>query len=187
MSYEYLVASLPLLFWGHPPPFPTAEFRRRCAGVLSPEDLAALDRLLDGRPDPEAPGFEGAWAARETQLRNAAAAARAARTGGEARAPHRPHPGWDGGIEKSVTDAFVKESPIEREMELDRGRWRAAEDLARGRPFGVEAVFAFAVRLRIAERWAALTDAAGRARFDALLAGLTAQVRVTDSEASDEA
>ncbi len=174
MSYEYLTASLPLLFWGDPPPFPAAEFRSRCVGVLTPDDLAALDRLLDGRLDPDAPGFEGAWAAREIQLRNAAAAARGARYGGDARWVRRPHPGWDGGIEQSVTDAFVKESPIEREMELDRGRWRAVEDLARGRPFGREAVFAFALKLRIAERWAALTDDAGRAKFDALLAAIEA-------------
>ena len=172
MSYEYLVASLPLLFWGDPPPFSASDFRHRCDGVLTPADGAALDRLLAGRPDPEAPGFEGAWAARETQLRNAVAAARAARYGGDARANRRPHPGWDGGIEKSVTDAFVKESPLEREMELDRGRWRALDDLARGKPFGAEAVFAFALKLRIAERWAALTDEAGRAKFEALLAAI---------------
>ncbi len=172
MSYEYLAASLPLLFWGDPPPFSTADFRARCDGVLTPTDLATLDRLLAGRMDPDAPGFEGAWGARQTQLGNAVAAARAARYGADTRAVRRPHPGWDGAVEKVVVDAFAKESPLDRELELDRGRWHLLDDLARGRPFGVETVFAFALKLRIAERWAALTDAAGREKFEAALTGL---------------
>lgn len=166
MGYEYLTASLPLLFWGDPPPFTTAEFRARCEGVLAPADAAALDRLLAGQLDPDAPGFEGAWSAREIQLRNAIAAARAPRYGADARAVRRPHPGWDGTVERIAVDAFARESPLDREMELDHGRWRLLDDLARGRPFGAEAVFAFALQLRLAERWARRTDAVGRKNFE---------------------
>ena len=65
-----------------------------------------------------------------------------------------------------VTDALARPTPLERTVELDRCRWHVAEDLARRDPFGISAVLAFAVKLRIAQRWAAMSDETGRARVE---------------------
>ncbi len=170
MSYEYLVASLPMFMFGDPPPMTSADFRARCAEQLSPRDVAVLDRLLAGRANTDAPGFEGAWAARERQIRSAAAAARAPRYGADPRAERRPHPGWDGAVETGVVDAFTKAGPHEREMALDRERWRVLDELAPPGVFNAAAVFSYALKLRIAERWAALREEEGRQRFEESLA-----------------
>jgi hypothetical protein len=160
MNYEYLVASLPMLFFGDPPPFSSKAFRFRCAGVLSAADGAILEAVMDGRP---AAGKAAAaqWTARETQLRNAVVRARAAKWGVDPRPQLRDHAGYDGSVAQAVVDAYAKPTPLEREQALDRCRWRVADEIALREPFGFGAVLAFAVKLLIAERWAGLKDEAG--------------------------
>ncbi len=169
MSYEYLVASLPMLFPGDPPPFGLETFLHRCAGVLSAADEAALHRVLAGEIRGEDPAPAQAWSALETQMRNATATARAAAWQTDPRPHLRPHPGFDGTVRHVVDDAFSKTSPLERERTLDRGRWRLLEDLALRDPFGFAAVIAYGLKLRIAERWAAWGEKTGREECDRLL------------------
>ena len=179
----YFAASLPSLFFGSPPPFSLADFLFRCQGVLSSTERAHLDAVLAGAPGPG--DFAAAWHARETQLRNATAHARAAAWGGDARALDRMHPGFDLSVQKAVTDAFAKPNPLEREQELDRCRWRVAADLARTAPLGLPGVLAFALHLRIAERWAGLEEARGRAVLEDQVSAGTAPAETPDSKASN--
>lgn len=175
MSYEYLVASLPMLFPGDPPPFGVTDFLYRCAGVLSPAHHGTLERLLAGRVDENDHPAAREWAARDTQLRNAIAQARATAWQADARPHLRDHPGFDGMVRDGVADALTKPTPLERERTLDRCRWHILDDIARGDPFGMGAVVAFAMKLQIAARWAGLTPDAGRAALETRLeAGLTA-------------
>lgn len=167
-NYTYLAATLPMMTFGDPPPMASAEFRRTCEGIMPPADLAVLDAVLAGAAVP-GHAFATGWHDRETQLRNAVARARAAHLATDARAFLKDHGGWDMSVAKAVTDAFAKPNPLEREMELDRCRWHVAEDLARSEPFGLAAVLSFAVRLRMAERWAALKDEAGARRVEELV------------------
>lgn len=175
MSYEYLVASLPMLFPGDPPPFGVPDFLFRCAGVLSPEDHRTLERLLAGRADETAHPAAREWAARDAQLRNAVAQARATAWQADARPYLRDHAGFDGTVRDGVADALTKPNPLERERTLDRCRWHLLDDIARADPFGMGAIVAFAMKLQIAARWAELTPDAGRAalesRLEAALAG----------------
>lgn len=164
--YTYLVASLPTLVLGEAPPFRGEEFLFRLQGVLDEEERAQAAAILEGRPVSGSP-FADAWQARETQLRNAVARARAAARTLELRGSMRPHEGFDVGIAQMVTDAFGRSDPLERELELDRCRWHTADDLARSEIFGLAPVLAFAAKLRIAERWSAMTDEAGRERVEA--------------------
>lgn len=165
MKYTYLAASLPTLVFGSPPPFGVVEFRAKCEGVMSRGDLAAFDALLAGVPVPGV-RFVEEWQARDTQMRNGIVRARAAQLGMEARPYLRDHAGWDMTVAKAVTDAFSKPNPLERELELDRCRWRTAEELARFEPFELPAVLAFVVKLGIAERWAGLVEDAGVKRVE---------------------
>jgi hypothetical protein len=70
------------------------------------------------------------------------------------------------------------DDPLDRELALDRLRWTLLDELAVAAPFGLQAVLAYGLKLRLAEKWAAMDEteglriAAGIA--DAALAGSTA-------------
>ncbi len=162
MSLTYLLASLPFLQLGSPPPVAPEELLRRAQPVLSPPELLTLKDLLEtGGRHAEHP-FARAWRALETQLRNAVATARAQRL---KRLPDpwlKPFPGvirLD--IRNAVEEAFQSPSPLERERKLDRSRWILLDELAGHDPFTLDTLFAYALRLRMVARWAALRPETG--------------------------
>jgi hypothetical protein len=166
MNYYYLVASLPMLTLGREPQLGGAAFRALCAEHLTIPDLAVLDDLLltggTGTTNP----FVTAWRERETRLRNVIARTRAVRRGLDP-APHvRPETGFDAYTRKAVDDAFARTSPVDREMDLDRFRWSVLEELAGYDMFALPAVLAYALKLRLVERWSRMDAAAGRRRVD---------------------
>ena len=173
MAYEYLLASLPMIFFEDPPPFSSESFRSLCEAQLSAAHMTALERVLSATPPPPGAGrFEHDWHARETQVRNEAALARATRAGVEAKPYLRTHEGYDVFLKESVSDAFERPNPLERERELDRTRWRLIDEgVGPIEPFGLSAVLAYAAKLRIAERWAARTEESGRERLEAWMEG----------------
>ena len=171
-GYEYLVSSLPALSLAAPPPFSPAEFRFKCQGVLGDADLAELDRVLAGRAAEGRSAFAQAWAAGDAQIRNTAAKMRGAKLGVEAKPFLKSHPGYAVWLDKEVSDALAKASPLARETGLDLARWKYVEDLARTDATGLPAVLAFAVQLMLAARWAALQEDAGRERLEQLVSEL---------------
>lgn len=173
MTYHYIVASLPTLVLGEPPPFSAEEFRARCGGVLSEGDLAEMDAVLSGQPgDRGVSDFTRAWLGADAQIRNAAARFRGGKLGVESKSFLREHFGFNGWLEKSVADAFAKPNPLEREMELDLVRWQFLDEQATRAPFSLAAVLAFAIKLKLAARWAAMKEPAARERLEAWVAGL---------------
>ena len=170
--YQYLVSSLPALSLEAPPPFSTDEFRFKCQGVLSKGDLAELDLLLAGQSAEGSTAFSKAWAGGDAQIRNTAAKARGAKLGVEAKPFLKSHPGYAVWLDKEVTDALAKASPLAREMGLDLARWKFVEDLARTDASGLPAVLAFAVKLMLATRWSAMKEEAGRERLEQLVSQL---------------
>ncbi len=168
MKYAYFAASLPSLVFSGPPSMTMERFLGLCRQHLAPADFEALDALLTDRPSEAR--FVVEWRTRETQLRNAVARARAARLGVEARPWQKDHPGWDVALERAAMDAMGRATPLERELELDRVRWGVAEELARFRPFDLEAILVYALHLRIAERWDRMNADEGRRRLDELVA-----------------
>ena len=172
--YQYLVSSLPALSLEAPPPFSPDEFRFKCQGVLSKGDLAELDLLLAGKSAEGRAAFSKAWAGGDAQIRNTAAKARGAKLGVEAKPFLKSHPGYAVWLDKEVTDALAKASPLAREMGLDLARWKFVEDLARADASGLPAVLAFAVKLMLATRWSAMKEEAGRERLEQLVSQLEA-------------
>ena len=171
-GYNYLVSSLPALSLEAPPPFMPDEFRFKCQGVLSRADLAELDLLLAGKSAEGRTAFSKAWAGGDAQIRNTAAKARGAKLGVEAKPFLKSHPGYAVWLDKEVSDALAKANPLDREMGLDGARWKFVEDLARTDAFGLPAVLAFAVKLTLVARWAAMKEEAGRARLEQLVSQL---------------
>ncbi|HPA77379.1 MAG TPA: DUF2764 family protein [Kiritimatiellia bacterium] len=174
MPYYYLTASLPGIEMEAPPPFSAEEFRAMCVSVLEEKDLSELDCVLEDRIADGRSVFCREYAAAETQLRNALARARAGHRKIEASSWLRDHPGFSVAVEKAVTDAWAKAGPLERERVLDRHRWQVLEDLALTDSFGLPAVLSFAARLKLAGRWAEMTEEKGQSRLAELLTGLTA-------------
>ena len=170
--YHYLTSSLPALSLEAPPPFTPDEFRFKCQGVLGKGDLAELDLVLAGRAAEGRSAFARAWAGADAQIRNTAAKARGAKLGVEAKPFLKSHSGYAVWLDKEVSDALAKASPLARETGLDGARWKYVEDLARADATGLPAVLAFAVQLMLAARWAALQEEAGRERLEQLVSEL---------------
>ncbi len=59
--------------------------------------------------------------------------------------------------------AMALDDPLERELLLDRHRWELLDAVAAFPAFGVQAVFAYALKLRLVEKWSAMSEDAGLA------------------------
>ena len=161
MEYVYLVAGLPHLDFAGAPPFTSAELLSSCGGVLRQDHWEDLRAIVEDMPQvvraPEGRRFVEA----ETQLRNALARIRAQRAGAEyAPRAHRPT-AFETRAEGAAARAMAVDDPLERELALDRHRWALLEEIAAQPAFGVQAVFAYGLKLRMVEKWAALSDQAG--------------------------
>jgi hypothetical protein len=162
MTYYYFAATLPSLRMDEPPPIPMGSFLASCRQHLSGRDLAALDRLLSDPFDADSTdAYVYAWVNLVRQVRNAVARHRASRLQRDPAPYFRAHEGLDVSVETAVGEAFQKPSPLDREHALDALLWERAGELAGCDPFSRDAVLAYALRLRIAERWSALKDEMG--------------------------
>lgn len=156
----YIAASLPALRFGDAPPFSLSELRSRCECVMSEEELATFDALLSGEPcdDP----FVSAFRDHEIQLKNILGHARAASWGPDVRFAERPFHGYDVTFAKMVSDAAAKPNPLEREEDLDRARFWLVDELV-PEESSMANLYAFAVKLKICERWSRISTEAGNA------------------------
>jgi len=168
MSHWYLVSSLPTLRFGEKPPMDAKAFRAACIGWLAADELSVIDAVLSNEPPPVSDVAQ-AWWDGEVQLRNAVVRVRAKKHGTDAASFLKTHSGFSVTVEERVADAFTCPDPLEQEAELDRVRWTLAEALCMEEPFGVAAVLAFAVKIIIAERWAALDETVGKASVEELV------------------
>ena len=151
-------------------PFSFEAFRARCGDQLSARDRAGLDELAEpGTGDADHP-FVRAWRGRDTQLRNVLAHARAARSRRDASRWLREETGFDATLERRASEAFARGDPQQRELALDRLRWEGLDELAGFDPFSGTAVLAYAMKLRLVERWAAMDEQAGAETAEALIA-----------------
>ena len=175
MEYVYLVASLPSLELTATPRISSEELLASSAGVLRPDHREDLRSVLEDRPhDVRAPEVRPYLDA-ETQLRNAIARLRAARAGTAHDAGAHPFAGYDARCVSVAERAMELDDPRERELTLDRLRWTLLDELAAAPPFGFQAVLAHGLKLRLAEKWAAVDEAEGlqvaAGVVDAALAG----------------
>jgi hypothetical protein len=166
MNHYFLVASLPMLQFGEKPPIRLADFLSACGAALAEGEMAVLRDLLERDGEAESHPFSRAWRDRETELRNAVARLRARPLQINPEPWLRPHAGARVYIQTGVAEAFQAADPLQRERALDRLRWRILEDLAGLEPFSLEAVFSYALRLRLLWRWAGYQEAEGAAALD---------------------
>lgn len=168
MNYYYLAASLPSLSLDHAPTLSSEQFTSLCDEHLSRPDREGLRELTDAGIEPNH-RFVSDWREKEAQLRNAVVRVRAQRLNADAsehlREQRESGPDADG----AVSEAYARPTPLERERSLDRFRWSQAEALAGFNPFSGRAVLAYAVRLMLAERWAAMDEDAGERKTNEIV------------------
>jgi len=164
MDHWYLVSSLPVLRLGEKPPMSVEAFRSACAGHLSDDEMLAVEAVLETREPPV--GEASGWWNSEVQLRDAVVRVRAKNRSTDAASFLKPYEGFSVAIEKRVTDAFARPNPLEQELALDEARWVLADELALAEPFGFPGVLAFAIKVRMAERWAELDETIGQEKVE---------------------
>jgi hypothetical protein len=161
----YLLASLPTFALGARPTLTTEAFLEACGRVLDARRLAALARAVGVAAAPtaaqHAPAEERAWGVLDARIEDAVVRARCARAQRDPTPFLRHPPGLRLDVEEAVARAFATPHPGVRERALDELRWRLADELARTAPDGFAALFARAVQLRLASRWAAWDTEAG--------------------------
>ncbi len=161
MNYYFLVSSLPLLQLGIPPPITPKTFLIACETNLPPEDLETMRDLLVSDGAHSNHPFACEWRDRETELRNESAHIRARNRSLGPEAWIHPQQGARVYIQSAVAGAFQSTNPLDRERALDRLRWTILDDLTGLNPFGIESVFSYGLRLRLATRWARFDPEAG--------------------------
>lgn len=181
----YLLASLPTPRLGDVPDLTIEAFLEACGRVLDAPRLASLERAAHGAPPPlaaprAAPAAERSWSELAAYVDDAVVRVRAERTSRDPDPFLRHPPGLRIDVQEAVARAYAAPHPGLRERALDELRWRLAEELARSAPDGFGALYARAVQLRLAWRWATWDAEAG---WRALEAGL----RVVDVAAGTPA
>lgn len=176
--YWYLVASLPALVKGAPPPLDARRFRTLCSEHLVPADLAELDAVLAGAGTS---AFARAWRDADVQIRNAIARARAARHGVDAERFVRSTDALDLALARRVQDALGAADPGECERALDELRREILHELARPEPFAVSVLLAYGLELAIAARQHARDAERGRVALASLVDGLVASSETASS------
>ena len=169
MKYYYFVAALPAVSLDGPFSLSWEDFLRRCDEFLQPDDRRAIEALSEPIDVPARHPFIARWRRMEVQVRNAVVRNRAARLRRDATPYLRDQEGFDLRIVNAVGDAFSKENPRDREAALDRLRWALIEEAAGVDPFALDAVLAYALKLRLAERWARLDRPAGRRAIESFV------------------
>lgn len=173
MSYPYLVSTLPMLGIDKQPPMTLEAFVELCQEQLDSADFQELEVLLSEEGQPTRNSFIKAWRAAETQLRNAVARARAAKLDGvDANKWLRTHSGFDVTLENGVASAFQERDPALRQKALDLILWDKADELAGYDEFSLEAIFAYAIQLKICNIRSSQTDSEkGASRLAAVASG----------------
>lgn len=166
MSVNYLIASLPPISLDRAPALKAEAFLEACREQLAVPEARAAEALLLGK-DSTHP-FVRAWRDKETLIRNAVARARGRKLGVDAGRFLRPAEGCDLYLNHLVEEACQAEDPLKRERAIDLARCKAVEELQATDPLDITALFAYAVKLGLALKWASLDTARGKAAFDHL-------------------
>ncbi|MFO7870983.1 MAG: DUF2764 family protein [Kiritimatiellia bacterium] len=162
MNYYFFAASLPMLSLDSAPPLSYKTFKTQCSEHLSPRDAAALSQLEPVIPESSRHSFVSAWRENEIEIRNAVAKTRSERGAGNAADFLRKQRGYEPSIHRAVAEAFTADNPKDREKALDKIRWSLLDDMESRDQFSSCAVLGYSLKLRMSERWNALSREDGR-------------------------
>jgi hypothetical protein len=186
MNYYFLVASLPSLSLQEAPPLSLQSFVTLCGEHLTKHDFRAMLALINDKPEDSDNGFVRNWNRKETMFRNAIARIRAARLKKDPSQHLREHTGYDSYFEKAASDAFSKSTPAERELALDKFLWQQIDEQEGYTFASSSAVMGYALKLRMAERWAGVDTDTGNRKAAELIARSPGNEQGTAVESQSE-
>jgi len=166
MSTYYLISSLPTVSLDVKPTLTPEEYHSFCRSQLGSADAEAIEALLFDTVS--AHPFVVAWRDKETILKNAIAYARATILNADVEPWIRPTQGCDLSYEVLVDEVFQITDPLQREKGLDKLRWTIAESLQAYDPMDATVALAYAIKLKLAWRWANLNTEKGQTAFEQL-------------------
>jgi len=162
--YPYLVASLPMLYFGMKPPFSFEQFLEVCRPFIPENDF----HLLRALPKPEHYAghdtnhwFIQKWIAFDCALRNELVRTRAVKKHVEPVMYLRPDRYKGSSLAPAISAATINTTIIDAEKSLDETRWKALDDLATGHYFDLAALITYAYKLLILNRWENIRSADG--------------------------
>lgn len=189
--YYFLVASLPALQYDAPPVLNSERLRALCAEALNPADAEVFARarldVWNGSPGSHPALLR--WYRWETALRNALARGRASALGLDAERHLRSIPDLpvqNSGADTAECEAVARAAmsaptPLAAQEILDRARWSVLEGLETGRPFTLDVVLAYALKLQLLERRALAAADRGRAVVEAIRGAAVEKIRAGEA------
>ena len=165
-QYYYLVASLPLLLFGDPPPFSSRAWLDICREQAAESDHALLSRisfdaLVTRRGDPAVWQAYSSW---EAALRNELAVQRAQRLD-ISPDPFVREASFYTGLPALVKETLGAGTPLAVETALDRRRWSYLDELEAGTQFDLGRLVVYRLKLLLLERRARFRPESGRESF----------------------
>lgn len=152
-----------MLEFGMKRPFSYDNFLKNCEEQLSFSDM---EIIKDKKYSPLLKG----WKSFDTTLRNEIVKFRAHKKSID---PHQYIRGenlQDPFIAKFVHWVTNEQAPFEAEISLDRYRWEKIEELSRGHYFDIDFLVAYALKLKILERWEKINSLSGIKVLEELVA-----------------
>nr|MBU1328974.1 DUF2764 domain-containing protein [Candidatus Omnitrophota bacterium] len=175
-SYYYLIASLPMLYFGMKPPFSYHDFLEACKPELNKDDIDILAGLSMEPLDLQESGSRNAllkkWERFNESLTNELVRTRAVKKGKDPNKYLRGDNGVDPFIAPLTHWAVNQDSPMEAESYLDRAKWEKIEEIKEGHYFDMEYLAAYGLQLKILERWHRINSLDG----SKVLEGLTEKI-----------
>ena len=161
MAYYYLVASLVPLTLDGDVSFTPEEYYESCKYLLTSQDRKDLGYIINGQPESARHPFVRKWLRNENQLKNAIAEARTAKANIDSHQFLRDKVEINTKNTKAIAEAFNKQNPLEKELALDKYRWKLLDEMAGDDYFGMPSIFSYAFKLRLIMRWKSLNDEKG--------------------------
>lgn len=165
--YYYFIASLPTLQFGVKPLLNLAQFVKEAEQFLSPQDFSELQKALnvyDISDKPQNPVVHR-WVEFERQLRNELAWFRAIEANKDPSLYIRGERGADAFLVDVVATASKAENPLAAERVLDGARWQKLETMQQFHYFDMDYLIAYALQLRILERYQEIASPKGKELF----------------------
>ncbi len=166
-SYYYLVAFLPSIEFGAKPSFFSEKFENRCREQLTSADFMLIEQVIhleDYQLESDNP-LINFWKKFNHDLRNEIAWVRAL----EANKNPRDHLRGEKNEDRAVVDVIAKAAeapdPLSAEQMIDRARWKYLDELILFHYFDLEVLIAYALKLKILERYHVIESPRGKELF----------------------
>lgn len=180
--YYYFISTLPHITLDEPPPFSKEEFLEECARWLPPDHAADITALMNGQDEEATHAACMEWREWEHTLRSALVTARCARLQKDPAQYLRGPAAPESDVRTGVQEVMKVSSPEEQEKALDKLRWDFLDRMAGAHVFDFHVAVAYALKLRIALRWAQLSEKKGTEIVENALADSSAHHRSTHTD-----